>query len=196
MSSILMKSLAAASLSAYAETKFAPTLFVTPSDGAPSPLFLVTPTVLLGVGFFAILHGTKVGAARRKYTQLAKEDGEPDAEERYGLPNLYVDGNSKYARAFNAVQRSHQHIMETFPTAILGGLLGAYQFPITTAISTLLYTTGRIALSMSYAKCEGDASKRYENPLGRYMWSGLLGNVVLGFLSAVTTLATAKVFAS
>ena len=60
----------------------------------------------------------------------------------------------------------------------------------------MTYATGRIILSSNYAASEGDASKRYANPLGVYMWYGLVGNVVLGFISAMTTLATSEVFAS
>ena len=119
-SGVVFKSLAAAGIGAFAESKFSPMVFAAPKEGSVSPLFFATPTVLLGVGFFALVHGMGVGAARRKYTELAKKDGEKDTEERYGLPNLYVDGNTKHARAFNAIQRSHQHIFETFPSVILG----------------------------------------------------------------------------
>ena len=192
MSGVLFKCVAAAGIGAFAESKFSLMIFAAPKDGSISPLFFATPTVLLGVGFFALAHGMKVGAARRKYTELAKKDGEKDAEERYGLPNLYVDGNSKHARAFNAVQRSHQHIFETLPSAMLGGLLGAYQFPIMTALSTLLYASARIALSKAYADSEGDATKRYSNPLGRYMWYGLVMNFILGFASAFKSMSTIK----
>lgn len=195
MASLLLKSSLAAGLSAYAETKYGHLLFAMPSEGSVSPLFVATPAILLGVGFFALMHGVQIGAARNKYMELAKKDGEKDAEARYSLPNLYVDGNSKHARAFNTIQRSHQHIFETFPSAILGGLLGAYQFPITAAFSTLLYASGRIALSLAYAKCEGEPSKRYDNPLARFTWYGLIGNFFLGFAAAVKCLMTVK-FAS
>lgn len=170
-------------------------IFAPIAEGQVSPLFVATPCILLGVGFFALIHGTKVGAARRKYMELAKKDGEKDAEMRYSYPNLYVDGDSKHARAFNAIQRSHQHIFETYPSAIVGGLLAASQFPIAAACSTLLYAVGRITFSLSYANCDGDASKRYDHPLASYQWYGLLGNFVLGFLAAVKTLMTVK-FAS
>lgn len=189
MSSHILYSIAAAGMGAFVETKYSPMLFAAPKDGSISSLYVATPTILLGVGFFALSHGLRVGAARKKYMELAKKDGEKDAEDRYGLPNLYVDGNTKHARAFNAVQRSHQHIFETFPSAILGGLLGAYQFPITTAFSSLLYASARITLSRAYADSEGDVAKRYSNPLSRCMWYGLLMNFVLGFASAFKTLS-------
>lgn len=189
-SGIVFKSLAAAGIGAFAESKFSPMVFAAPKDGSVSPLYFATPTVLLGVGFFALMHGMRVGAARKKYAELAKKDGEKDADERYGLPNLYVDGNSKHARAFNTIQRSHQHIFETFPSVILGGLIGAYQFPITTALSTLLYASGRIALSKAYADSEGDPAKRYDNPLSQYTWYGLLMKFILGFASAFMTMST------
>lgn len=194
-SSYVLMSAAAASVAAYGEYKFSPMIFAQPTDGQVSPLFVLTPSILLGVGFFALVHGVKVGAARRKYMELAKKDGEKDADIRYAYPNLYVDGNSKHARAFNCMQRSHQHIFETFPAAILGGLLGASQFPLATACSTLVYAVGRISFSTSYGNSDGDATKRYAGTFARYHWFGLLGNFVLGFAATVMTLMKVK-FAS
>lgn len=192
MASFIVKTALVSGLGAFAETKFSHLVFAAPAEGTLSPLFMATPTVLLGVGFFALVHGMEVGKARKRYMELAKKDGEKDAEERYSLPNLYVDGNTKNARAFNAFQRSHQHIFETLPTAMLGGLVAAYQFPICAAVSTSLFAVGRIVQCLNYAKSEGDASKRYDNPIARYMWYGLLCNILLGFASALKTLASVK----
>ena len=193
MASHLMQSLVTAGIGMYVESKMSPTIFAPPPEGQIiSPLFFATPAILLGVGFFTLVHGTKVGSARRKYMELAKKDGEANAEERYSYPNLYVDGNTKHARAFNAVQRSHQHILETFPSAILGGCLGATQFPLCAACATLTYAIGRIVFSTSYANSEGDATKRYSSPLAKYQWLGLLGNFILGFAAAVKILMTVK----
>lgn len=120
-----------------------------------------------------------------KYAELAKKDGEKNVDERYLLPNLYAQGTSKHAKAFNCIQRSHQHIFETFTTAVLSGMIGSISFPICTSISTLLYAVGRYQLSKGYAACAGveeggDASKRYKYPMAKFMWYGFLGNVLLG----------------
>lgn len=73
---------------------------------------------------------------------MARKDGEKDVDERYLLPNLYAQGTSKNVKAFNCVQRSHQHIFETFTTVVVGGLAGAVTFPVCTAVSTFLYAIG------------------------------------------------------
>jgi hypothetical protein len=172
MSSLLIKSMAIAGIGAYVETKYGETLFAAAAPGTLSPLFVLTPTILLGVGFYALVHGMEVGRARQHYMELAKKDGEKDAEERYSLPNLYVHStgnNSKHARAFNAVQRSHQHILETYPLACVGALLGAWQFPLASALATLAYASGRIIMSSNYAASEGNASLRYANPLAIWL---------------------------
>ena len=112
------------------------------SDARSSQVTAVTPAILLGTGFWSLLHGFAVGQARTKYAELARKDGEKDVDERYLLPNLYAQGTSKHARAFNCVQRSHQHIFETYTQAVLGGLAGMISFPICTAISSLMYAIG------------------------------------------------------
>lgn len=115
--------------------------------------FLLTPTILFGVGYWAVLHGfLVVGKAREKYMAQARADGEENVEERYGLPNLYAQGTSPHARAFNCVQRSHQHIFETYPLVVISGMLGAIGFPLTTALSTLSYAVGRYLISRDYAR--------------------------------------------
>ncbi len=88
------------------------------------------------------MQGFTVGQARNMYAELARKDGEEDVDERYLLPNLYAQGTSKHARAFNCVQRSHQHIFETYTQAVLGGLAGMISLPVTTAISSLMYAIG------------------------------------------------------
>jgi hypothetical protein len=190
MAAVLMKSMFVAGLGAYAENKYMGNMRgPTTSSGIDglSPLSFAAPSVLLGVGFYTLVHGFEVGKARNKYMALAEKDGESDVELRYGLPNLYAQGTSKHARAFNAVQRSHQHILETYPFVVLGGLLATYQFPICATLSTLTYAVGRVILSDNYAKSGGDASKRYTNPLARFMWYGLLTTFFLGMASGIKT---------
>ena len=168
----LLISLTSASLGGYLELTHAPP--------CSSKLTALTPLILLGTGFWALMHGFAVGAARAKYAELARKDGEKDVDERYLLPNLYAQGTSKHVRAFNCMQRSHQQIFETFTTAVLSGVVGCITFPVCTALSTFLYAVGRYHLSKGYADAEGEAGKRYQYPLAMYMWYGFLGNMLLG----------------
>lgn len=112
------------------------------SDAHSEQITAATPAILLGTGFWALMHGFVVGRARSKYADLAKKDGEKYVDERYMLPNLYVQGTSKHAKALNCVQRSHQQIFETYTQAVLGGLAGMISFPICTSISSLMYAVG------------------------------------------------------
>ena len=162
---------------------------ITPNTNGPlglSSYFGFTPLIYSLACFWTVGHGfTVVSTARDKYSKLAKADGEKDVDERYGLPNLYVQGTSKYARAFNCVQRSHQHIFETFTQAIVTSLIGAIQFPVSAAILSATYVVGRIALSTGYASSEGTPSKRYSSSLARLNWYGLLGSIFLGIVSSI-----------
>jgi len=184
MATVLLKCVALSVAGTFVESKYGPKLEADGPAGLSS-LYGWTPLILIGTGFWTFAHGMKVGAARKKYQELAKKDGETDVEERYALPNLYAQGTSKHARAFNCVQRSHQHIFETLNQVILTGLIGAVNFPISTAVSTLVYAIGRYSLSNAYADAEGDPSKRYSHPLARYMWFGFLGNTLIAVLSCV-----------
>eukprot|EP00574_Skeletonema_japonicum_P014643 CAMPEP_0201714214 /NCGR_PEP_ID=MMETSP0593-20130828/796_1 /ASSEMBLY_ACC=CAM_ASM_000672 /TAXON_ID=267983 /ORGANISM="Skeletonema japonicum, Strain CCMP2506" /LENGTH=200 /DNA_ID=CAMNT_0048203479 /DNA_START=91 /DNA_END=693 /DNA_ORIENTATION=+ len=159
--------------------------FTSSLNNSTHQLTAITPCILIGTGLWTLAHGFTIGKARIKYAALAKKDGEPNVDERYLLPNLYAQGTSKHAKAFNCIQRSHQHIFETFTTATLSGIMGAISFPICTAVSTLMYAVGRYQLSKGYAEAgaeEGgaDASKRYKYPMAKFMWYGFLGNVLLG----------------
>lgn len=175
-STILGTGIAAALVGSVAESKY----FSKYADiGAGA-----TPFILVATGFWSIVHGVKVGAARTKYMELAKKDGEPNPEDRYGLPNLYVDGNTKNAKAFNCVQRSHQHIFESFPQLCIASLVAWMSYPIASAITTLAYSVGRYCISSDYASSEGDPAKRYSSPLARFHWYGLMATSMLGLLSA------------
>lgn len=179
MSSLLIfKSSAMAVVGSLAESKFV----------TDSPHFSrsgVTPMILMGLGFWVTAQGFTVGQARKKYTELALKDGEKDVEERYGLPNLYAQGTSIHAKAFNCVQRSHQHIFETYTQVALAALVGSVSYPLTAAILTTVYAVGRSKFTQGYAASEGDSSKRYASPLAVAMWYGTLSLYVLGFLSSV-----------
>merc|ERR1712150_264365 len=137
--------------------------------------------------------GFEVGKGRVKNIEQAKNDGEEDVEERYALPNLYAQGTSANTKAYNAMQRAHQHIFENFTTASIFAMAGALEFPISTALSTVGYAVGRIIFSSNYSKCEGDISQRYsKNQLAKFMWHGLLTNMFLGVFSCFKILASTR----
>lgn len=170
-----------------AESKFVP------KDSLLNSYSGIAPFILIGTGFWMTMHGMAVGHARKKYMELAKKDGEPDVEERYDLPNLYAQGTSKHARAFNCAQRSHQHILETWTQCVLSSLVSTVQFPITAAFLTGLYAVGRISLTNDYYKAEGDPSKRYAHKLlSMNAWYGLVGLYILGMISSVKMIAGKK----
>jgi hypothetical protein len=156
-------------------------------------LFALAPLILIGTSFWSITHGMVVGKARAKAIEDAKADGEENVEDRYDLPNLYAQGISKHAKIYNSIQRSHQHIFESFTQAVLGCMVGAIEFPITAAACSLMYAVGRISLSNSYAKCEGDPSKRYASKLAFYQWYGLMGGFCVGAISCIKIFATKKI---
>lgn len=164
-----------------------------PKDSSSSLMGLTT-FVLIGTGFWVTIHGFEVGKARTKYSDLAKKDGEKEVDERYGLPNLYAQGTSKHAKAFNCVQRSHQHIYESLPQVCVAALVSCYTYPITSAVLTTIYAVGRYSLSTGYAAAEGDASKRYSSPLAFGTWYGLISLYMLGMLSSVKIMVGDKMY--
>ena len=97
------------------------------------------------------------------------------------LPFLlqYVDGNTKWARAFNCVQRSHQQAFETLPQFLFFTFAASLVFPIASAAHVLLWMYGRLVWSNGYATSEGDAEKRYEHPLAFMIFSSLMGQFFL-----------------
>ena len=110
----------------------------------------------------------------------------------------YVDGNTKHARAFNCVQRSHQQAFETLPQFLLFTFAAALVFPITSAVNVLMWMYGRIVWSTGYACSEGNAEKRYEHPLAFLIFSSVMaqfflalaaGGEILGLWSALRVFA-------
>ena len=174
-------------LGTFLESKYVPLNSTGPAG--LSNWYFVTPAILSMTGMWVTSYGFKVGAARRKAIENAKKDDEKDVEERYDLPNLYAQGTSKHARAFNCIQRSHQQIFEHFSQMVLFGLVGAVEYPLTSAFATLMYAVGRYAFSNGYASGDGDATKRYSSPLARYMWWGILTNFMLAMVSSVKIIA-------
>lgn len=191
MSVLLGTSLGAGLVSMLAESHYVtPALALgTGSLGLPK-LFGVTPLILTGMSFWCLMHGfLVVGRSRSKFIELAKKDGEKDVEERYGLPNLYAQGTSKHARTFNCIQRSHQHIFETFPYLCIISLVGAVHYPISAGLSCLAYSVGRVALSNGYANSDGDPMGRYASKLAPLMWRGLIASVFISAVSSISFIA-------
>jgi MAPEG family len=191
MASILIKTSGFVLAGSFLESKYGPR----PNKDGPlglSTLAGLTPLIFTAFSFWTVTHGFEVGKARTRAIEDAKESGEADVEDRYNLPNLYAQGTSRFVKVFNCVQRSHQHILETFTQALATGLIACVHFPITAAISSLAYAVGRRALSIGYAKSEGEPSKRYSSPVAVYCWYGLLSNMMLAGLSCVNMIAGKK----
>jgi uncharacterized membrane protein len=193
MASMMIKSSLMAVTAAVLESKYASS--TTLEGSALGGVVGVTPMLIVGTGFWAVIHGfTVVGKARKKYMELAKKDGEKEVEERYDLPNLYAQGTSKHARAFNCVQRSHQHIFETFPQTIASAMIGWNIYPISSAIFMAMYSLGRITLSQGYAATEGEASKRYSSKFAFLTWYGVLCLHALAMAAAAKMMLGGKMF--
>ena len=88
----------------------------------------------------------------------------PSASIADGLPNLYVDGGSKHARAFNCVQRSHQQAFETLPQLLFMTGVATFAYPLTAAANIALWLLGRITWTHGYVNSAGDPAKRYDSP--------------------------------
>lgn len=181
-----LKNLGIVVAGSYAESKYVPKN--TDGPAGLSTYFALTPLIFSLFNFVILTQGFQAGQARRKYMEQAKKDGEENVEERYDLPNLYAQGTSKNARAFNCVQRAHQHIFEGLTQTVVSGLIGAISYPVTAAVGSMIYVVGRYYASKGYAEGEGDASKRYSYSLARYMWQGMLMNMFLAILASTKML--------
>jgi glutathione S-transferase len=116
--------------------------------------------------------GVKVGAARTKYAEKAKKDGDADAETRFSLPKMYAEGFSQHAKEFNCIQRGHQQALETYTQFVVCSLIGGVTFPVATAAGGLLWNVARWKWAEGYAS--GDPAKRYDNIISRGIWFGLV----------------------
>ena len=139
--------------------------------------------VTSGALFWLTLYGFTVGAARTKFAALAKKDGEKDVDERYALPNLYVEGGTKHARAFNCVQRSHQQAFETLPQLLCFTAVASTVFPLSAAANMALWLVGRVVWSTGYAASGGDAAKRYDHPLAYLIFASLVAQFGLAIVA-------------
>eukprot|EP00325_Prymnesiales_sp_UTEX-LB-985_P033210 CAMPEP_0174716880 /NCGR_PEP_ID=MMETSP1094-20130205/25064_1 /TAXON_ID=156173 /ORGANISM="Chrysochromulina brevifilum, Strain UTEX LB 985" /LENGTH=245 /DNA_ID=CAMNT_0015916737 /DNA_START=22 /DNA_END=759 /DNA_ORIENTATION=+ len=160
-----------------------PSLYATGVAGLPKA-FGITIAVTAASAFWLTMYGFSVSGARKKYMELAKKDGEKDCEERYSLPNLYVEGNTKYAKAFNCHQRSHQQAFETLPQFYLFTFSVAFVFPLTAAFNVGLWLYGRMKWSKGYAGSDGDPSKRYDHPLAFLIFASFMSQFLLTLIAA------------
>jgi MAPEG family len=192
MASLMLKCLTLAFGGSFLEAKYGPA----PNTDGPLGLSTYagfTPLIFTYMSWWSLSYGfLVVKKARQDAIAQAKKDGEKDVDERYALPNLYAQGTSKVATTFNCVQRSHQHILETFTQALVTSLFASVHYPMTAAFNALLYSVGRQAISTSYASGEGDATKRSSSPFASLCWYGLFANVVLAFLSCANMVSGKK----
>lgn len=101
------------------------------------------------------------------------KDGEKDAENRYNLPNMYVDGNTENARLFNCVQRGHQQALETLPQFLLLSIIGGIRFPLFVGLCGILWIIARVKWAEGYAT--GKPENRYSHVASRGVWYSLIG---------------------
>eukprot|EP00039_Didymoeca_costata_P018876 m.335349 g.335349 ORF g.335349 m.335349 type:complete len:194 (-) comp17575_c0_seq1:88-669(-) len=190
---MLLKSFGTAGALMYIERNYLPDIapfFSEVSNVAGLPKgfgFVVAFNVALG-GFMIAATGFKVGSMRNKFKELAKKDGEEEVEFRYSLPNLYVQGVSKHAKAFNCCQRAHQQALETFTQFTAFSLMGGLRYPATTALSGLIWLYGRKVWGESYMNQEGDPAKRYAQFGSTGIWLGLLMTLATCSGSAISIL--------
>lgn len=126
---------------------------------------------MLGLGFM-------VGGQRSAFIDKARKNGDEKAELRFGLPNLYAEGLSKEAIAFNNLQRGHQQPLETLTAYMLTALIGGVCFPITVAFLGLLWNIARIEWAEGYAV---EAKKRYRSSMTYFVWVSLVHNMTAAF---------------
>jgi len=186
-----LKALALALGGAYAEVNYLPAALSFLRDPASSSSALMKGFGLVVgiwtlIGLWVLILGLSVGGARKTYIEKAKKDGEKDVEERYALPNLYAQGTSKHAKAFNCVQRSHQQILECLPQVMMMALFSGVFYPVTTFATSALWWQARRVWSSGYAASAGNPGERYSHPLAKFIWTGYLA------LFFTTLLASAK----
>ena len=171
-------------LELYVLPQYAPALTSVSSSGLPRAAGAVLALHVVAGVWIVVWGLASVGAKRKHYMEKARKDGEKDVDTRYALPNLYVDGTSVHARAFNCCQRSHQQVFESYTQFSVANLAGAICFPLTALLSASVWFLGRVTWAKGYAASEGDAKKRYTSPFSYCVWTGLLSSSILGLMSA------------
>jgi len=67
-------------------------------------------------------------------------------------PALYAPESNEKAEKFNSVQRAHQNTLESYSLVMVGMFACGLKYPITSAISGMIYSVGRIIYGYGYAK--------------------------------------------
>ncbi|KAK9909243.1 hypothetical protein WJX75_009377 [Coccomyxa subellipsoidea] len=92
-------------------------------------------------------------------------------------PALYADKTeNKDAELFNCVQRGHQNSLENYPQFLACLILAGLSYPITSAITGVVYLIGRIVYFAGYAT--GDPSKRIRGAFFNFAMLFFYGLVV------------------
>merc|ERR1712232_769744 len=117
-----------------------------------------------------------------------------DVQERYALPNLYAQGISKNAKAFNCVQRSHQQILETFTGYVCTVLFTGLEFPVTAFCLAALWLYSRQVWVSGYKASEGEAIQRYSHPHSGYFWHAMLALIVTSAFVGIELVLGRKIF--
>ena len=99
----------------------------------------------VGAAAFTTLYGGfKVGMARKKYGVKC--------------PKMYLEGDSKEAKAFNCVQRGHQNALEWLAPVQVMTLANAAAYPIASSALCGVWTIGKLLYIRGYAS--GDPDRR------------------------------------
>jgi len=97
------------------------------------------------------------------------------ARKKYGVkyPTMYLvtikDGIISQDNQFNCVQRSHQNMLEIYPSVMGLVILSGLQFPILASIGGCIWLFGRAVYAIGYQT--GDPKKRV---WGSFQWIGVL----------------------
>mmetsp|Transcript_10886 Transcript_10886/g.30832 ORF Transcript_10886/g.30832 Transcript_10886/m.30832 type:complete len:213 (-) Transcript_10886:129-767(-) len=114
--------------------------------------------------------------------QIYMVGGVARARKKYNVayPALYAEGSSKSSLAFNCVQRGHQNSLEGYAGFLILLLVAGLKYPLTAAISGVVYSLGKVVYFHGYAT--GDPMKRLRGSFSYFGLLTLLGCVIrLGF---------------
>jgi glutathione S-transferase len=139
---------------------------------------------VIATGFLLVFMGASIGAARTKFIEKAKKEGDKDAEARFAYPKMYAEGFSKEAKQFNCMQRGHQQPLETYTMFVAMSVIGGLKFPIATLCGGVLWMYARIKWAEGYSS--GEPSKRYQSWVSYGIWSSLVLVAAAAISTAVT----------
>ncbi|GBG34591.1 Microsomal glutathione S-transferase 3 [Hondaea fermentalgiana] len=119
------------------------------------------------------------------FTLLSLASRVGKARKKYGVeyPKMYAEGDSEDAKAFNQVQRGHQHALETYPSFLALSLIGGLRHPIVTSLCGAVYMCSRLAWADGYAV---SAETRYtKSRMAPHIWTCLIGVVYTAVSSSL-----------